>query len=94
VEEGEHVATDVKGWVSIVALPKQTRREKYRMACNAEAAQRKDFYGCIKIAVPAAEGAVALGECSVRMHLPSHELVDAGSCMNSRCRLEELGGRA
>ena len=60
------------------------------MAPRTEAAQRGDFYGCIKILVPAAECAVALGECSIRMHLSSHELVDAGSCMNSRCRLEKL----
>jgi hypothetical protein len=43
--------------------------------------------------VPAAAVAVALGECSVRMHLSSHEMGDAGSCMNSRCRLEDGPGQ-
>jgi hypothetical protein len=37
-----------------------------------------------------AHGAVALGVSAASTnHLSSHDLVDAGSCMNSRCRLEE-----
>jgi hypothetical protein len=49
-----------------------------------------DLYGCIRFRLQRTQCSSAGVSAALINHLSSHDLVDAGSCMNSRRRLEEL----